>query len=205
MRSFIFLICSLTASMASGLFIRPDLIESVSSEFNANYVAENTLNGSGLPVGFLPSDSHADYAVQNHWTTVSSDPTLAFIEWGFSVPTDLGTIYLWNHRSNVIAQNSGYDVVQFDLTLYDAANDVIATFLNLPLQPNIATGQAISLGTVYSNVSSVLFEVGAVENPASGFTGLAEVAFDTTVIPEPAHLGLTVGLGALSVLYRRRS
>ncbi len=40
------------------------------SAFNPLYVAENTINGSGLPA----SDAHVDYAANNHWTIADSTP-----------------------------------------------------------------------------------------------------------------------------------
>jgi hypothetical protein len=55
---------------AMGAMVRPDSA-TAGSTFSGLYDIGNAIDGSGLPVGFTPADAHADYAVNNHWTTTS--------------------------------------------------------------------------------------------------------------------------------------
>ncbi|WP_424975260.1 VPLPA-CTERM sorting domain-containing protein [Dinoroseobacter sp. S124A] len=174
---------------------------SASSEFSLQYVAENTIDGSGLSAPGDPGASHADYAVNNHWTTarntVAED---ASIEWSFAGPSDLGGIYIWNHRSNVISSNDGYEPVLFDLTLLNGTT-VIESFDDVALSPDTDKAQAFTFDAVVSNVTSVLFEVEAVQS-SNNYTGLAEVLFDDALIagatllsnaPSPTPVPLPAG------------
>lgn len=192
-------------------FIQPDTA-TASSEFSAGFdgLAVNTINGSGLPSVFGPSDAHASYVSGNHWTTNSgTTPTSQSIDWGFTTPLALDTIYIWNHQSTVPpANNPGYDVTLFDLTVFDATNGVLLALTDIALAPDIATAQAFSLGEAISGVGRVRFNVKATQGSTT-FTGLAEVGFNqVTAVPEPSSmalivLGLAAGSGHL-VRSRRR-
>jgi hypothetical protein len=196
--------------MAVGLeaaIITPDTA-TASSQFNANFAAVNTINGSGLTAPITPSSVHANYANGNHWTTDGSNPTDEFIDWGFNTPQTIGTIYIWNHRSNSIAANSGYEPTLFDLILFDASNTVLLTLNNVALLPDVATAQTISFALT-NNVSRVRFDVEQTQS-STNYTGLAEVRFDTTSVasqvPEPATVSLiAAGLGLACVARRRAS
>ncbi len=111
-------------------FIQPSSAVA-SSEFTAGFngQAVNTINGSGLSAGFGPASTHAAYASGNHWATASGTiPTTQFITWGFTTAQTLDTIYIWNHQSTTPpANNTGYDVTLFDLTLFDGSNNVLLT------------------------------------------------------------------------------
>ena len=187
--------------------VQPDTAVA-STEFTAGFDgrAVHTIDGSGLPAGFGPTDAHAAYAGGNHWTTASgTTPTTQFITWGFATPQILDTIYIWNHQSTVPpATNAGYDVTLFDLTLVDATNTVLLTLNDVALAPDIATGQAFSFDGAIAGVSSVRFDVEAVQSSPT-FTGLAEVAFNA-VVPEPSSLALSsIGVAAgLAIMWRRR-
>lgn len=168
-------------------FIQPDTAVA-SSEFISGFDgrAVNTINGSGLPAGFGPADVHADYGSGNHWTTLSGNPTEQFIIWGFAIPQFLDTIYIWNHLSTVPpANNSGYDVTLFDLTLFDSSDNVLLALTGINLAPDTATSQSFVFGPT-AGVSSVRFDIRAVQNSSTQFTGLAEVGFN--VVPEPPSL-----------------
>lgn len=203
--------CCAVFLLATGLqasMITPDTA-TASSQFGSGsgYVAMNTINGSGLTGPITPSSTHATYASGNHWTTDGSSPLDEWIEWGFNTPQTLGAIYIWNHRSNGIANNAGYEPTLFDLTLYDAANNPLLTLNDVALLPDVATAQTISF-TLTSNVSRVRFDVEQTQS-STNYTGLAEVRFDTTTggseVPEPSTVSLIAGGLGLGFLLRRRA
>jgi hypothetical protein len=184
--------------------VQPDVVLA-SSEFTAGFdgLAMNTINGSGLPVGFGPGDTHAAYVSGNHWTSnLQTIPTDQFINWGFNTPQTLTAIHIWNHQSTQPpADNPGYDVTLFDLTLFDAANTPLLQLNDVAMAPDASTGQTFSFGGPIANVSSVLFSIEAVQS-STDYTGLAEVAFSAT--PEPSSLWL-VGGGILAIARATRS
>lgn len=187
------------AAPAHAVIIQPNTAVA-SSEFSSSYLAINTINGSGLtgPVGSLPT--HSAYATGNHWTTAANtNPLDAFITWGFTSPQTLDTIYLWNHQSNGgIANNSGYDVGNFALTFFNASNVIIGTYSGtLAFDSNAAQG--FNFGAI-ADVSSVRFDVNSIQNSQSPYTGLAEVAFNTTIVRNAPDAASTAGLLGLSVL-----
>ncbi|HLP82890.1 MAG TPA: hypothetical protein VK157_00945 [Phycisphaerales bacterium] len=169
----------LTAGTAHAQLIRADSATTTSA-FSAGFAAANTINGSGLPANFTLTDQHADYANGNHWTTNTGRTLGESITWTFNTAQTLGGIHIWNHRSNSIANNPFYEIVRFDLILFDGANgagSTLATFTDVPLQPNIAVAETIPF-TVTANVRSARLVVRETQNNNfSAFTGLAEVAF----------------------------
>ena len=190
-----------------------------SSEFSGAYLAENTIDGSGLSAAGDPSATHADYARFNHWTTgIGTNATDQSITWGFTSAATVGGIYIWNHLSNNISSNSGYEPTLFDLTLLDAGGNQLAFFDDVDLTPDTNLAQAFSFGTTYAGVSSITFDVEAVQS-SNNYTGLAEVLFDSSAniagatdlgggmaaVPLPA--GLPLLLGAFAALFglRRRA
>ena len=197
---------ALLAAPASAALLQPDGHDA-SSEFSGSYDGGNTYDGSGLPVDFTYADAHADYAVHNHWTTDGSAPTDEWIIWTFSSPVDLFNIVLWNHRSNIISDNPGYEPVLFDLTVMDGLSNVLLTLDDVALAPDTATGQVFALGAL-SGVASVRFDVEATQS-STNYTGLAEVAFNDETAPPPevplpaAALLLPVGLAGLFALRRK--
>ena len=175
----------LLAGSACASLVVPDTA-TPSSQFAGGFngAAINTINGSGLPVGYGPSDPHAAYASGNHWTTATAtNPLDGFIVWGFNSPQVLDAIYIWNHQSTQPpAGNAGYDVTLFDLTLRDGSNNLLLFLDNLSLSADTSTAQTFSLGGAVANVSSVRFDIEGVQS-SPNFTGLAEVAFNS--VPEP--------------------
>ncbi len=168
-----------------------------SSEYSPDFKAIFTIDGSGLRDGFDQvakgsdsitgaaqtqdiTDAHDTYLRGNHWTTAAgTTPLDAAITWGFDLPVTLGGIHIWNHRSDNIANNSGYEPTRFDLTIFGSQNAVLARFLDVALLPNTPTAQTFSLPAILSDVVAVQFKVRAVE-ASPDYTGLAEVRFDTT-------------------------
>ena len=165
---------------ARAILIQPDTA-TASSEFSSGYLATNTINGSGLPSGFDISDTHANYAVGNHWTSATgTTPTDQFISWGFITPQTLDTIYIWNHLSSQpLAANTGYDVTLFDLTLLNSSGGTLLSLNDAALTPDTNTSQSFSFGGAIPEVATVIFDVETVQS-SPNFTGLAEVAFNST-------------------------
>jgi len=174
-----------------------------------------------MPASFDGSDIHANYAFGNHWTTATgTDPLDASITWSFTSATTIAGLYIWNHLSNSIASNAGYDVTLFDLTFLDASNSILKAFDDVAMTPNTAgASEAFTLANPLSGVFGVRFDVEAVDG-SPNFTGLAEVLFSDAVIagavelepapmspvPLPAGLPLLLaGLGALGIARRIRS
>jgi hypothetical protein len=194
----------LLASLAVTLSARAALIipdtATASSEFNANYLAVNTINGSGMPIGYDTDSAHADYAVLNHWTTSTGDVIGAWIDWGFDTPATLGQIFIWTHRSNNIAVNSSYSPTRFDLELFDDADVSLLLWENVALGIDTEFAQGFTFPAIIDDVSRVRFTVLETPEPTS-FTGLAEVAF--TAVPEPSST-LLLGAGFSLLLLRSR-
>ncbi|WP_240705229.1 VPLPA-CTERM sorting domain-containing protein [Pacificoceanicola onchidii] len=195
-----------------------------SSAFNASYDAGNTIDGSGLPIGFGPGDIHATYAANNHWTTAAStNPLDQWIEWSFSGGASIGGLYIWNHLSNDIASNPDYEPTLFSLTFLDGVGGTLASFSGVNLLPQPSSGpvglsQAFSLDAVLTGVFAVRFDVDGKEGALTGsqaYTGLAEVLFtDGTLsgatqlapVPLPASgLLLLAALGGARLARRRKS
>ena len=199
-------VVSLAAGSANAMLISPDGA-TASSRHSGSFDPRFTIDGSGLPVNFTAADAHADYASNNHWTAANGDLLNADITWTFNNPQSLSAIVIWNHRSNGFAANPGYDVTSFDLTVRDQSNNILLHWDDMALQPNVATGQTLSFGSMLNGVSSVLFEVEAVESSTT-WTGLAEVAFDDTIITSAVPVGaslplLATGLASFAAVRRR--
>lgn len=178
-----------------------------STQFTAGFdgLAIHTIDGSGLPANFTVSDAHAAYSSGNHWTTTGGPPANEFITWGFITPQTLDSMFIWNHQSTVPpAANPGYDVTQYDLTLLDVSGGVLLTLNDNALLPDTATGQTLDFGTIVTNVGSIRFEIDSVQS-SSTFTGLAEVAFNTTAIPEPSSLLLLLLCGTIAAVAKARA
>lgn len=198
---------ALWVTQASAVTLSADTA-TASSEFSSGYLAVNTINGTGLSSNTAVGEAHADYAFGNHWTTAQgTDPLDAWISWGFNSGQDVGGIYIWNHRSNVISSNGGYEPILFDLEIFDSSNASLALFDDVALGANTAFAQAFNFGQVFSDVTLITFRVEAVESSPS-YTGLAEVAFDTAAIaggtaltaPVPLPGGMAMLGGALGLV-----
>ena len=184
-------VCAAGATQAATF--SPD-IATASSFFSSGYVPENTIDGSGLPGGFGPSDTHATYVFGNHWTTgINTNPVDQFIEWGFTSSTTIGGMYIWNHLSNGAADYDGYEPTLFDLSFRDSSGGTLAFFDDVPLTPDTAgASESFGFANPVANVSWVLFEVEATQLSTTSYTGLAEVLFsDTAIVTADVTLGST--------------
>ena len=168
--------CSVFGATASGQMIRPDSATATTA-FSSGYVITNAINGSGLPANFTLQSEHANYVSGNHWTTATGRTVGESATFNFNTAQTLGGFYMWQHRSNNIANNPFYAVVRFDLVLRDGSGALLANLTNLTALPNIATAQTIPF-PITTNVRSVQFIVRETQNGnSSPYTGLAEVAF----------------------------
>ena len=164
-------------ALGNSSIIQPDTAVA-SSEYSSSYQATNTIDGSGLSDPLLGSNTvHDLYRPGNHWTSAGTAPRDQLIDWGFNTPQNLDEIYIWNHQSTVgPAANPGYDVTLFDLTLFDAADNILLTLDDVALQPDTNAAQTFSFGQTVANVSRVRFEIEDVQS-STNYTGLAEVGF----------------------------
>jgi hypothetical protein len=170
----------ITAHCNSNLpLLRPDTA-TAKSEFTTSFdgSAINTINGSGMPLGFNATDNHQIYKSGNHWVTDSAFPEGNTITWGFNQPQTLTSIVLWNHQSSEAFPGSdGYDVTGFDLMLLDENGNEIEEITDVELYPNTASGQILGFAREIKNVSTVRLTIVAVEDSLQ-YAALAEVAFN---------------------------
>ena len=195
-------IASALSLPTSAQVIRPTTA-TAGSEFSALYDIGNAIDGSGLPLGFDLSSLHANYAINNHWTTAAGAIAAgtAFATFFFDQPQSLGQFHLWNHRSNVIANNSFYAVTQFDLVFRDASSNTLFELNNVAASGGLGIGavQTFTFDEV-KGVRSVVFRIdrdSSFSGTGGSFTGVAEVAFGAP-IPEPSTwMLLALGTGVL--------
>lgn len=211
---------SVLAASANAAVIKPDSVTASSEHLPSlgYFDPVHTINGSGLTgAGTDITQAHANYAWNNHWTSGQNKTVGESITWSFNTAQTVGGIYIWNHRSNSISSNSGYEPVLFDLVVSGATGNVLLSFDDLDLAPDNAYAQLFGFGSAVSGVKSVKFTVGAIQLTSSPWTGLAEVAFETnpvasakgngdvSTVPIPPSLPLLGGaLVALGLIRRRR-
>lgn len=199
-----------SASIAQAALIQPDSA-TASSEFSGSFDIGNAIDGSGLPANFTVLDGHANYGAHNHWTTQANQvPNNSYATFMFDNPQTLYSFNLWNHRSNVIASNSEYAVTDFTLIFKDSSGATLLTLSNLTALAGIAEAQNYNFAAV-SGVSAIDFIINSNlrfdnGNASPNYTGVAEVAFNGTVVPVPAAIWLFASalLGIMS-LNRRQS
>lgn len=205
---------ALATGLASAQLVRPDSA-TASSTFSGSYDIGNAIDGSGLPLDFTLDDTHAVYTTNNHWTTRNGAIAAgtANATFFFDTPQTIAQFHLWNHQSNGVASNGFYAVTQFDLRFFDADNNLLGEVLDVPAVGGVGlnTVQNFAL-PLFDNVSSVYFGIDANSAPLMhtgvNYTGVAEVAFNTSPIPEAGTsalmaLGLLGLLGASPALRRR--
>jgi hypothetical protein len=162
-------------TVAKPNFFQPDSA-TASSEWSSLYRVAYTIDGSGLPPDFGPTDPHSNYVGNNHWTTGDGDVVGAWARFAFDEPAAIDTFWMWNHRSTVPpAFSEFYAVRRFDLQFFDASEQLIGEFLNLSAERNVTTAQVYRF-PLMTGVRSVRLTVR--ENHGEPrVTGLAEVAF----------------------------
>lgn len=182
--------CLGSLTLADGPMIRPNSA-TATSEFSGQFAIIHAINGSGLPANFTPLSPHADYSTNNHWTTKLNQTVGQSATFFFNTPQTIGGFYMWQHRSNFIANNPNYAVVRFDLDFFDAEGAPLASLPDLTAEKGIAIAQVYGFPVVF-NVSRVRFTVRETfNNNVSPYTGLAEVAFTSCVAPRPAPVANT--------------
>lgn len=196
------LVTAVASAAAHAALFQPDSA-TAGSEFSGNYLIDFAINGTGLPDPFTPSDVHATYARNNHWTTRSGALAAgtAFADFFFDTPKTVGTFYLWNHLSNGIASDPGYAVTLFDLELFDAADNPLGSITNVAADPDFFAAQAFGFAPI-DNVSRVKLTILA-NNGSPQYTGVGEVAFDSLRIPTPASAALLAAAALVGTRRRR--
>jgi hypothetical protein len=146
------------------------------SEFSAAYDIGNTIDGSGLPKAFGPDSLHADYGIDNHWTTQRGALAAgtAKASFYFRWPSSFDAFYLWNHRSNIIASDPDYAVTRFDMIFKDQHGVALFSLLDQSAAGSFPSAQTYGFAPV-TPVAQVDFIIKT--NQGSSLTGLAEVAF----------------------------
>ncbi len=196
----------LGAVAAHAQFIRPN-DASTSSQFNnSEFSIQNTINGSGLPLNFDQTSTHSNYTngASNHWTTAGGSVAGITATFTFTTAQSLDAFYLWNHLSTTpYAGNNNYAVANFDLRFYDGSSNLVGSLLNQTAAKNVATAQTYTFGEI-ANVRSVVFTINSTHG-VTDYTGLAEVGFRATAIPEPAQVAAGAAIAVLGLaLWRRR-
>ena len=183
----VFIGLGLAGTIAQAQLFSPNSA-TATSEFSGSYDIGNAIDGSGLPVGYTPADPHATYVQNNHWTTRNGETIGQSATFVFDPPRTIGTFHMWNHRSNGVASNPHYDVVEFDLVLRDASNTILLERTCMTGYENIEIAQTYRFAPI-ADVASVQFIVRATaNNNSSPYTGLAEVAFEADGADCPADL-----------------
>jgi hypothetical protein len=205
---------ALATGLASAQLVRPDSA-TASSTFSGSYDIGNAIDGSGLPPNFTLDDTHAVYAANNHWTTRNGAIAAgtANATFFFNAPQTIAQFHLWNHQSNGVASNGFYAVTQFDLRFFDADSNLLGEVLDVVAVGGVGVNTVQSFGLpTFTNVSSVFFSIDANSAPLShtgvNYTGVAEVAFNASPIPE-AGTSVLLAMGLLGLLgvsptFRRR-
>ena len=178
------------AAFANADLVQPDDAVAT-SEFSSSYDILQTIDGSGMPAGFGPSDEHDIYDQGNHWTTASTPALPTGAVYSFDTPQSLGAFYMWNHRADQaidgLANGDAYDVIEFDLVLFNDKGTELFSIIGECAGIDIPHAQTFSFGTVIDDVSSIEFRIRAYLR--GNFTGLAEVAFDTDVVADSQAAG----------------
>ena len=170
-----------------------------SSEFSNSYLIGNTIDGSGLSAGDVATATHGNYARGNHWTTRAGEHVNANATYFFGHAETVRRFLLWNHRSNVIAADSGYAIRTFDLEFFDSNAVLIGSVTGLSAEKDVDTAQVYTFAAV-DGVLSVKITIR--ENHGSTqYTGLAEARFSS--VPTPGGAGVVLAAGGLCA-YRRR-
>lgn len=194
-----------SSGLASAQLVRPDSA-TASSTFSGSYDIGNAIDGSGLPPDFTLDSTHAVYTTNNHWTTKNGAIAAgtANATFFFDAPQTIAQFHLWNHQSNGVASNDFYAVTQFDLRFFDADNNLLGEVLDVSAVGGVGVNTVQSFALpLLENVRSVYFGIDANSAPLGhagvNYTGVAEVAFNTSPVPE-AGTSILMALGLLGLL-----
>lgn len=201
----------LTGSVALAQEIQPTSAVATSFYSPDNRSPTTTINGSGLTANATPTtldDPHTNQPNSAMWLN-NNDSQTPTITWTLDQNYDLTGFHLWNY--NEIAGAQAYTlrgVATADVLV--SSTDTGENFVLV--NDDQAFAQASGLNTytgedyalAASNVRRVRFNV--IDNfPGNpdNYTGLSEIRFVGTPVPEPATAGLLL-VGGLGLALRRR-
>jgi hypothetical protein len=191
-----------------------DLIMGVTATASAEITpgsAANAVNGSGL-TGSLGAGTH-DNSTANAWDGPAGTSTTGWLSINLGAIYDVDDMYFWNgtgsdpargigtadlYYSTLVAPDLSGSFPGSDWTLKTAAQAFTAI-------PGGAGPYAVS-DTIALNVTArhIAFDILSNHGNGGGVTGVNEVQFDGTLIPEPSTVGL-LALGGLLLLRRLRA
>ena len=166
-------------------------VSTTGGQFNGSYPPSNLINnGFTSPTNTI--DTRVDYLAAGKNYATSSGTTANFdLTFSFTNEVELSGMHVWNYvfRSGAAGNTSTNGGVNaFTLTFYSATNgggSVIGNYAGnlLPAVWNaLNPGQTINFITTISGVRSVVMRV--LSNYGGTFTGMNELAFETSTPPE---------------------
>jgi len=177
-------------------------IESVSTgvmgELSEDYRKEYMINGAGLA-----GNQHSAQAVGVHWAgeTIDGDVTFKLSSWA-----TVESARIWNYNDNHVDDYTGWGAKDIDvLSSTDGVNFFAVQSITLAKAPGNSgyTGQVFDLPDF--TATHVRFHINS--NYGGGGSGLSEVQFSGTAVPEPSTLAALsglLGMGLVGRWWRRR-